>query len=890
MRVHERGAGITEACGTGAAARRGRRPAGASSTPAPTELVVHMDGGSARVALDRPEPGRVTLTGPATFVATIEVPATVSNPYPEALGATLIERSVRERIVLVGVTFPGSDDETTEASLDELAALIDTAGADEVGRMVQRRDHPDHTWFIGKGKAEELHELCLAVDADTVVFDNELSPAQQYNLEKLLGRTAIDRTAVILDIFAQNAHTLEGKAQVELALLRYRLPRLRRGATAKLSQQRGGVGTRFGGGETKLEVDRRRIMRRISKLEGELEELGRTRQLQRQQRDRSGLAAVTIVGYTNAGKSTLLNTLTDAGVLTEDRLFATLDPTTRRLSLPGGEPVLLTDTVGFVRRLPHGLVESFKSTLEVASRADYLVHVVDASAADPEGQIDAVREVLAEIDADARARAARVQQGRPGAAGGQAARRRPPRLGRRQRRRPARASTTSCACSRDRLRSITHGRRAGRAVRPRRRAGRDPPRGRGRLVDRRARARCACGPGCPTRRPAGWPSSSSPRAGRDGAERAADRLRPAAVPVRPARPAAAGRRRARRRRRRPVDRHADGPAAAGRRRRVLDVGRRARLPAEHRHGRPPRAPSPRGSTAASTSTSRSAAIGACIGTKEFVGTLPQWLRLRTPGPRHGPVPGDVLPDLRDGGDPRRLPAGRRCRCGRPAASTSTPIDAADADRALALWVNSPGNPTGAVDDLGAVAAWGRAHGVPVFSDECYVEFTWDGPGPHHPRARPRRRRRRALAVEALEPGRRAGRLLRRRPRPRPLPPGGPQARRDDGARARPRRPASSPSTTTSTSRCSASATAAGCERMAEILGAWSGRTIALPAGGFYLWFPVGDGWAFAERLAAEGGAVVSPGEFYGAGAADHVRVAVVQPDERIELVAERLGV
>ncbi len=183
----------------------------------------------------------------------------MSNPYNEALGATLIERTIRERIVIVGVTFPGSDDEDTEASLDELAALIDTAGADVVARLVQRRDHPDHTWFVGKGKAQELHELCLEVDADTVVFDNELSPAQQYNLEKLLGRTAIDRTAVILDIFAQNASTLEGKAQVELALLRYRLPRLRRGADAKLSQQRGGVGTRFGGGETKLEVDRRRI-------------------------------------------------------------------------------------------------------------------------------------------------------------------------------------------------------------------------------------------------------------------------------------------------------------------------------------------------------------------------------------------------------------------------------------------------------------------------------------------------------------------------------------------------------------------------------------------------------------------------------------------------------
>jgi len=323
----------------------------------------------------------------------------MNSPYNEALGATLIERTKRERIVLVGVTRPGHTDEDTEAGLDELSLLIDTAGADEAGRIVQRRDSPDHTWYIGKGKVEELRDMCLAVDADTVVFDNELSPAQQYNLEKVLGRTALDRTAVILDIFAQNAHTLEGKAQVELALLRYRLPRLRRGAKANLSQQRGGVGSRFGGGETKLEVDRRRIMRRITKLEGDLKELQHTRQLQRKSRGRSGLAAVTIVGYTNAGKSTLLNQLTKAGVLVEDRLFATLDPTTRRLSLPGGEPVLLTDTVGFVRRLPHGLVEAFKSTLEVASLADFLVHVVDCAAPDPEGQINAVREVLGEIDA-----------------------------------------------------------------------------------------------------------------------------------------------------------------------------------------------------------------------------------------------------------------------------------------------------------------------------------------------------------------------------------------------------------------------------------------------------------------------------------------------------------
>ena len=323
----------------------------------------------------------------------------MSTPYNEALGSTLIDRAVRERIVLAGVALPGTSDEELEASLDELSLLVDTAGADEVARIVQRRDAPDHTWFLGKGKAQELLEVCLAVDADTVVFDNELSPAQQYNLEKLLGRTAIDRTAVILDIFGQNAHTLEGKAQVELALLRYRLPRLRRGATAKLSQQRGGVGARFGGGETKIEVDRRRIMRRITRLESELTGLARTRDLQRKSRSRSGLATVTIVGYTNAGKSSLLNRLTDSGVLTEDRLFATLDPTTRRLALPGGEPVLLTDTVGFLQRLPHGLIQAFKSTLEVASLADQLVHVVDASVADPERQIVAVHEVLAEIGA-----------------------------------------------------------------------------------------------------------------------------------------------------------------------------------------------------------------------------------------------------------------------------------------------------------------------------------------------------------------------------------------------------------------------------------------------------------------------------------------------------------
>ncbi len=323
----------------------------------------------------------------------------MSNPYQEALGQTLIERTFRERIVLVGVTLHGQTDEDTEEGLDELSLLIDTAGADEAARVTQRRDVPDSAWYIGKGKVDELREVCLAVDADTVVFDAELSPGQQYNLEKALGRTALDRTAVILDIFAQNAHTLEGKAQVELALLRYRMPRLRRGISGAMSQQGAGIGTR-GPGETRLEVDRRRIMRRITKLEHDLQDLQRTRQLQRKGRSRSGLSSVVIVGYTNAGKSTLLNSLTKAGVLTENRLFATLDPTTRRLSLPGGEPVLLTDTVGFVRKLPHGLIEAFKSTLEVASEADMLIHVVDASVQYPDHQIDAVREVLVEIDAD----------------------------------------------------------------------------------------------------------------------------------------------------------------------------------------------------------------------------------------------------------------------------------------------------------------------------------------------------------------------------------------------------------------------------------------------------------------------------------------------------------
>ena len=311
--------------------------------------------------------------------------------------AQLIERSFRERIIVVGVTLPPETVEQTEEHLDELELLVDTAGADVTARVMQRRDTPDPATFLGKGKVEELRELSLAVDSDTVVFDHDLSPAQQRNLEKLLGRTAISRTEVILDIFAQNARTPEGRAQVELAQLRHRLPRLRGRGTA-LSQQGGGIGTR-GPGETKLEVDRRRLLRRMTKLEDDLRAVTATRRTQRKGRARAGNRTASIVGYTNAGKSTLLNRLTDAGVLVEDRLFATLDPRVRRLDLPGGEAVLLSDTVGFVRKLPHQLVEAFRSTLEVVAESDLLVHVVDASSSDPDAQINAVRTVLEEIGA-----------------------------------------------------------------------------------------------------------------------------------------------------------------------------------------------------------------------------------------------------------------------------------------------------------------------------------------------------------------------------------------------------------------------------------------------------------------------------------------------------------
>ena len=311
--------------------------------------------------------------------------------------AGFIDRAFRERIVLVGVATPAQGAVDIEESLEELARLVDTAGADPVHRVVQRRDRIDPATYVGRGKAEELRRLSEQHDADTVVFDDELSPAQQYNLERILGRTAIDRTAVILDIFAQNASSTEGKVQVELAQLRYRLPRLR-GAGYRLSQQAGGIGTR-GPGETQLEVDRRRLLRRINSLERKLRDIRRHRGVQARQRQRSARSTVAIVGYTNAGKSSILNALCNSDAHVEDRLFATLDALTRRLDLPGGETVLLVDTVGFVRKLPHEFVEAFMSTLEVVVDADLLLHVVDASATDCAGQVTAVRDVLEVIGA-----------------------------------------------------------------------------------------------------------------------------------------------------------------------------------------------------------------------------------------------------------------------------------------------------------------------------------------------------------------------------------------------------------------------------------------------------------------------------------------------------------
>ena len=310
-----------------------------------------------------------------------------------------------ERAVIVGVQLPGRTTAEVEASLDELEALLDTAGGEVVERVIQRREAPDAATYIGRGKVAELKDIAVDAGADAVVFDDELSPAQQRTLEEGIRQKVLDRTIVILDIFAQHATSREGKAQVELAQLGYLLPRLR-GWGQALSRQAGGQaagGVGIGGrgpGETQLEVDRRRIMRRISKLKADLADYDRIRRTKAQRREQNQVPTAALVGYTNAGKSSLLNRLTGADVLVEDRLFATLDATVRRLELEDGREVVVTDTVGFVQKLPHGLVEAFKSTLEESTRADLLLHVVDASHPEAEAHIVAVREVLAEIGAD----------------------------------------------------------------------------------------------------------------------------------------------------------------------------------------------------------------------------------------------------------------------------------------------------------------------------------------------------------------------------------------------------------------------------------------------------------------------------------------------------------
>lgn len=318
------------------------------------------------------------------------------------LTATVTDLTVTvQRAFLIGVVLPGGTEEEEERSLEELALLTDTAGAEVVDMELVRRSEIDPATYIGKGKATELAQVAQAMDIDVVIFDHQLTPAQQRNLQNLFGCDVVDREGLILDIFAQHARSKIGALQVELALLRYHLPRLR-GKGKSMSQQASGAGiTNRGPGETKLELDRRRILTRISKLERELKESTSHQETQRKKRRSSLTPQVSIVGYTNAGKSTLLNALTDADVLVEDRLFATLDPTVRRFEKPGQRPFLLADTVGFVRRLPHGLVESFRSTLQEAADADLLIHLVDATDPDLPGQIAAVREVLSEIGADA---------------------------------------------------------------------------------------------------------------------------------------------------------------------------------------------------------------------------------------------------------------------------------------------------------------------------------------------------------------------------------------------------------------------------------------------------------------------------------------------------------
>ena len=303
-----------------------------------------------------------------------------------------------ERVFLVGVELKSRNHVDMRDSLAELGELAVTAGGEIVGDGLQKVDAFNPATFIGKGKATEFADFCRRQDVDTVIFDDELSPAQSRNLEKIFNCKILDRTSLILDIFAQRARTREGKLQIELAQLQHLLPRLTR-FWGHLSRQTGGIGMRGGEGETQLETDRRRVQDRISKISHELELVRQQRGIQRSVRQRNNWPLASIVGYTNAGKSTLLNALTGSDVLVRDILFATLDPTTRRLRLPTNQNVLLTDTVGFIRKLPHGLVEAFKATLEEVVQADLLLHVADISHPQAGEQIAAVNAVLAEIGA-----------------------------------------------------------------------------------------------------------------------------------------------------------------------------------------------------------------------------------------------------------------------------------------------------------------------------------------------------------------------------------------------------------------------------------------------------------------------------------------------------------
>ena len=306
--------------------------------------------------------------------------------------------SATEKTVLVGLEHNGVSRWDLQDSLEELRELAATAGAKVVDTVTQKLDHPTAPYYIGKGKAEEVAALCTETGAGSIIFDDELSPAQGRNLEEVTSKKILDRTQLILDIFARRARSREGRLQIELAQLQYLLPRLTRMWT-HLSRQTGGIGTR-GPGETQLEVDRRRVQERIARLQKDLEEVRKHRAIQREGRARHQWPVVAIVGYTNAGKSSLLNRLTNAGVIAEDKLFATLDPTTRQFVLPNKLKVLFTDTVGFIRKLPHTVIESFKATLEELKSADLLVHVVDLSHPQWEDHIASTEAVIRELEAD----------------------------------------------------------------------------------------------------------------------------------------------------------------------------------------------------------------------------------------------------------------------------------------------------------------------------------------------------------------------------------------------------------------------------------------------------------------------------------------------------------